>query len=45
MEHKDHMQARSVILNKLGSLTTDKIPASAFDSVRSRRKYLEGRHE
>jgi AcrR family transcriptional regulator len=45
MEHQDHMQARSVILTKLGSLATDKIPASAFASLRAWRKYLEGKHE
>lgn len=45
MEHKDHMQARSVIVTKLGRLATDKIPARAFDSVRAWRKYLKDRHE
>jgi AcrR family transcriptional regulator len=45
MDHNDHMQARSVIVTKLGSLATDKIPASAFESVRAWRKYLEGRHQ
>jgi AcrR family transcriptional regulator len=45
MDHNDQMQARSVILNKLASLATDKIPARAFDSVRAWRKYLERRHE
>ena len=45
MEHKDHMQARSVIVTKLGSLATDKVPASAFESLRAWRKYLEDRHQ
>ncbi len=45
MEHKDRVQARSVVLTKLASLATDKVPASAFDSVKAWRKYLEGRHE
>jgi AcrR family transcriptional regulator len=44
MERNDNMQARSVIVTKLGSLATDKIPARAFDSVRAWRKYLKGRH-
>jgi hypothetical protein len=45
MEREDHSQARSVILTKLASLATDKIPVSAFDSVKAWRKYLEDRHE
>jgi len=45
MDHKDHIQARSVILTKLGSLATDKIPVGAFASLKAWRKYLEGRHE
>ena len=35
MDHKDHMQIRLLIVTKLGSLATDKIPTSAFDSVRA----------
>ena len=45
MTHTDHTNARSAILAKLASLATEEIPASAFDSVRAWRKYLEGRHE
>lgn len=45
LEHEDHSHARSVILTKLASLATDKIPASAFDSVKAWRKYLEARDE
>ena len=45
MDHKDHMQVRSVIVTKLGSLATDKIPASAFKSVRAWKEYLEDRHQ
>jgi hypothetical protein len=45
MEHTDHSQSRLVILTKLATLATDKIPASAFDSAKAWRKYLEGRDE
>jgi len=45
MEHKDRTQARSAILARLASMATEDIPASAFDSVRAWRKYLESRHE
>ncbi|MFY9559167.1 MAG: TetR/AcrR family transcriptional regulator [Terriglobales bacterium] len=45
MTHTDHTNARSAILAKLASLATEEIPASAFESVRTWRKYLESRHE
>jgi AcrR family transcriptional regulator len=45
MDHNDHMQVRSVIVTKLGSLATDNIPASAFDSLRAWRKYLDDRRQ
>lgn len=44
LAHKDHSQARSAILTKLGSLATEDIPATAFDSVRDWDRYLESRH-
>jgi AcrR family transcriptional regulator len=44
MEHKDRTQVRSAILTKLASLATEKIPASAFESVKAWRKYLDSRH-
>ncbi|MGA7383097.1 MAG: hypothetical protein WBX03_19760, partial [Terriglobales bacterium] len=43
-EHEDRTQARQAILAKLASLASDKIPASAFESVRTWTKYLEDRH-
>ena len=45
MTHTDRTDARSAILAKLASLATEEIPASAFDSVRAWRKYLESRHD
>jgi AcrR family transcriptional regulator len=45
MEHNDRMQARSVIVTKLGSLATAKVPASAFESVRAWKEYLEDGHQ
>ena len=45
MDHNDHMQVRSVIVTKLGSLATDKIPANAFKSVRAWKEYLKDRHQ
>jgi AcrR family transcriptional regulator len=41
--HGDSRQARSAILAQLHSLATEQIPASAFDSVRAWRRYLETR--
>ncbi len=45
MEHKDRTQARSAILARLASLATEEMPASAFESVKAWRKYLESRPE
>jgi AcrR family transcriptional regulator len=42
---RDQSKARSAILTKLGSLATDDIPATAFESVREWDRYLESRHE
>ncbi len=42
---EDHSKARLAILAKLGALATEDIPATAFDSVRDWRRYLEDRHE
>ena len=42
---EDHSKARLAILAKLGALATEDIPATAFDSVRDWRRYLENRHE
>ena len=44
MEGEDRTQARGAILAKLASLATDKIPVSAFESVRAWTKYLEDKH-
>ena len=42
---EDHSKARLAILAKLGALATEDIPATAFDSVRDWRRYLEDRHQ
>lgn len=44
LEEEDGTQVRSAILAKLASVATEKIPASAFDSLGAWRKYLEDRH-
>jgi AcrR family transcriptional regulator len=43
MTHTDRTNARSAILAKLASLATEEIPASALESVRTWRTYLENR--
>ena len=43
MGHSDREKSRSAILHKLASLATDKIPDSAFESLRAWRKHLEDR--
>ena len=40
LDHLDHSKARPAILAKLKSLTTEKIPADAFDSVMAWQHYL-----
>jgi len=45
LAHRDHTRVRSAILTKLGSLATEAIPATAFESVEEWTRYLENRHE
>lgn len=45
LAEEDHSKARPAILEKLGSLATEDIPATAFDSMRDWNRYLEDRHE
>ena len=42
---RDQTKARSAILTKLGSLATEDVPATAFESVEEWDRYLEARHE
>ena len=43
--HKDFTSARSAVLSKIASLATEKIPASAFGSVKDWKRYLESRRK
>ena len=43
LANRDYGEARVAILQKLGSVTIDKIPHTAFESVRAWRKYLANR--